>query len=147
MRREPPGATLQTTALVHEAWERLVVESERSYESRLHFMRAAALAMRRILVDRARRRRMKQDESLLLQVADPGSDPRRIDIMDLDEALSELEERDPRMSRIVQLRFFGGLTLAEIAEVEGTALRTLKRDWQVARLWLLKVLKDGAADS
>jgi RNA polymerase sigma factor (TIGR02999 family) len=142
---EPSGQTLQPTALVHEAYLRLVGdEPERPFDGRGHFFAAAAQAMRRILVDRARdrrrqkrgggRRRIRIDLDALL-VEPPGDD-----LLDLDEALKALAREDPVGAELVQLRAFAGLTLAEAAEALGIARRTADRTWAYARAWLCDAL-------
>jgi RNA polymerase sigma factor (TIGR02999 family) len=141
LRREAPGQTLQATALVHEAYLRLVGgDPERRWEGRGHFFAAAAVAMRRILVDRARdRRRLKRGAGFervdlglgTVSIEAPGED-----LIDLDEALTDLGREDPLCARLVSLRFFAGLTQAEAAEVLGLARRTADRHWAYARAWL-----------
>jgi RNA polymerase sigma-70 factor (ECF subfamily) len=140
MRGERPGHSLQATALVHEAYLRLAGQKEMSWQNRAHFFGVAANIMRRILVDHARAKQAKKrggseqkvsiDEAVLVQPDPPQ------DFLALDEALDRLAKRDPRQSRIVELRFFGGLSEEETAEVLGISLRTVKRDWKVARAWL-----------
>jgi len=138
--------TLQRTALVHEAYLRLVRPGA-SFESRLHFLNAAAMAMRRILLDHAdARKRLKRgggaDRVQLDEGVDaPGKDP-PVDVVALDEALSKLAERSPRQAQVVQLRFFAGVQDAEIAQVLGVSEKTVQRDWATARLWLLDQVKD-----
>lgn len=140
MRRERSGHTLQATALVHEAYLRLAGQDGISWQNRAHFFGVAANIMRRILVDHARAKKAKKrggsdqkvsfDEAVLAQPEAPQQFPA------LDEALERLAKRDPRQSRIVELRFFGGLSDEETAEVLGISLRTVIRDWKVARAWL-----------
>jgi RNA polymerase sigma factor (TIGR02999 family) len=143
---EAPGQTLQATALVHEAYVRLVGgDPGRRWDGRGHFFAAAAEAMRRILVDRARdRRRLKRgggrkrvDLDLVAVPLDGPDD----DLIDVDEALTELGREDPLCARIVELRFFAGLTQAETAEVLGLARRTADRHWAYARAWLYERLR------
>lgn len=144
MRGERPGHTLQATALVHEAYLRLAGEREISWQNRAHFFAVAANLMRRILVDHARTKRAKKrggddqkvsfDEAVLVQ---PQASPQ---CLALDEALERLAKRDPRQARIVELRYFGGLSEQEAAEVLGISTRTVKRDWNVARAWLYQEL-------
>lgn len=145
MAGEPAGHTLQATALVHEAWLRLA-GSEASYESRAHYFRTAARAMRRILIDRARRvRQAKQGGDRLRVTLDSGvalEGRPELDVLDLDEALGALEEVDPRMAEIVELRFFSGMDVEEVARALGISPRTVKREWAVARAWLQERL-DG----
>jgi RNA polymerase sigma factor (TIGR02999 family) len=150
MAQEQPGQTLQTTALVHEAYLRLVgAEQAQAWNSRGHFLAAAAEAMRRILVENARRkkrlrhggalRRVNLDDSCLV-TADPAED-----LEALDEALARFEAVDPVAARLVQLRFFGGLGMAEAAEALGLPLRTAERNWTYARTWLHRALAEPPA--
>jgi RNA polymerase sigma factor (TIGR02999 family) len=148
LEREAPGQTLQATALVHEAYLRLIGgDPGRRWEGRGHFFAAAAEAMRRILVDRARdRRRLKRGggharidlDLAAVSVDDPGDD-----LIDLDEALTELGREDPLCARLVALRFFAGLTQAEAAEALGMARRSADRHWAYARAWLYDRLRRG----
>ncbi len=150
LRSERPGRTMQTTALVHEAYLRLVDTRRIRWESRAHFLGVAAQAMRRILVDAARARatgkrgggtsRVPLDE---VPVLAPERDE---DLLALDEALVALAGVDPRKARVVELRYFGGLTEPETAAVLHVSAATVQRDWQVARAWLLRELSatDGA---
>ena len=138
---EPPGQTLQPTALVHEAYLRLVGGAVLRWESQAHFFAAAARAMRRILVDRARRHGAPKhggDRARIsleqIQVAADGSPPEHL--VALDEALDQLERVDQRKAQIVMLRYFTGLTVAETAKALGLSPRTVKREWQFARVWL-----------
>jgi RNA polymerase sigma factor (TIGR02999 family) len=144
--QENPGQTLQATALVHEAYLRLVgKEDEQSWSSRGHFFAAAAEAMRRILVDNARRKRRpkhggdrtQQDVPLDLIAAPEVSE----DLLALDEALERLAALEPRVAALVQLRYFGGLTLRQAAEVLGISPRTADSYWAYARSWLLAELR------
>jgi RNA polymerase sigma factor (TIGR02999 family) len=146
--REAPGQTLQATALVHEAYLRLVGgDPGRRWDGRAHFFAAAAEAMRRILVDRARdRRRLKRGGGLERIDLDLGSVPLDApgdDLIDLDEALTDLGRADPLCARLVTLRFFAGLTQAEAAEALGLARRTADRHWVYARAWLYERLDRG----
>lgn len=140
LRRERPGHVLQTTALVNEAFVRLIGWHEVTWQNRAHFIAMAAQVMRHILVDVARRRARSADgpRVLVVDLADgePAVPDRSRDLMALDDALRELAEHDPRKSQIVELRFFGGLTLEEIAEVIGVAPVTVSREWAKARAWL-----------
>ena len=151
MRREQAGHTLQTTALVDEAYLRLVDADNVRWEDRTHFFAIAATVMRRILVDFARARRAKKREAILLkapvdlerlQVAAPQPDA---DIVALDDALQSLAVFDARAARVVELRYFGGLSIEETAEVLGVSPRTVKRDWAAARAWLMGELQHGGA--
>jgi RNA polymerase sigma factor (TIGR02999 family) len=148
--REAPEQSLQATALVHEAYLRLVARDPgRRWDSRGHFFASAAEAMRRILVDRARdRRRLKRGGGRGRVDIDLGSVPLDgpdDDLIDLDEALTDLAREDPLGARLVTLRFFAGLTQAEVAEALGLARRTADRHWAYARAWLLERLRRGEA--
>jgi RNA polymerase sigma factor (TIGR02999 family) len=144
LRRERPDHTLGTTGLVHEAYLRLVDQTRAGWRDRAHFYAVAALAMRRILVDYARRhRRAKRgggQRPVSLDESATALDERASNLVALDEALTRLGALSPRLSRIVECRFFGGLTEEEIAEVMGVTLRTVKRDWAKARGWLYQEL-------
>jgi RNA polymerase sigma factor (TIGR02999 family) len=145
MTREKAGHILQTTALVNEAYLRLVEADEVKWQDRAHFFAIAANLMRRILVDFARRRDCEKrggDTPLLTlgEDLDLASEPDE-DLVRLDEALNALTKLDPRKARIVELRFFGGLSVEETAEVLKVAPITVMRDWNVAKLWLLRELK------
>jgi RNA polymerase sigma factor (TIGR02999 family) len=148
--RGAPGQTLQATALVHEAYLRLVGgDPGRPWEGRGHFFAAAAEAMRRILVDRARdRRRLKRGGSRRRQDLDLGAltapDAPPDDLLDLDEALGRLDRVDPRAAALVKLRLFAGLTLDQAAAALGVSPRTADTDWRFARAWLFEQL---AADA
>jgi RNA polymerase sigma factor (TIGR02999 family) len=140
MRGERPGHTLQATALVHEAYLRLAGNRKIDFQNRAHFFGLAASLMRRILVDHARAKQAQKrggdekqvslDEAIVLQ---PG---RHQLFLALDQALDRFAKIDARQSRIVELRYFGGLTEQEVAEVLGVSVRTVKRDWEAARAWL-----------
>lgn len=148
LKGERTGHTLQPTALVHEVWLRLGRSVGGDIADRHAFLCAAALAMRRVLVNHARNRgRQKRGgavERLSLEdVHQPATPARGIDLLTLDEALSELTERDARKSHIVELRYFGGLSLEEVATATGTSLATVKREWTLARAWLLRRLEEG----
>jgi len=142
--QEKPGQTLQATALVHEAYIRLVGEEAQNWQSRSHFFRAAAEAMRRILIDNARRkksrkyggerRRIGLDEAALNDNDDWSAD----DLIALDEALAKLSEKDKTKSELVKLRYFAGLTIEQTAEVLGVSVATAKRYWAYARAWLIR---------
>ena len=148
--RETPGQTLQATALVHEAYLRLVGgDPGRRWDGRGHFFAAAAEAMRRILVDRARnRRRLKRGggrERVDLDLDSLPLDAPGDDLIDLDEALTDLGREDPLCARLVALRFFAGLSQAEAAEALGLPSRTADRHWAYARAWLYERLRRGEA--
>jgi len=142
MRHERPDHTLEATALVHEAFLRLVNESQRTWQNRAHFIAVAAQVMRRILVDHARARRASKRGSAPQRVALEESllfiEEQSDDLVLLDEALERLGQLDARQSRVVDLRFFGGLTLDETAAVLGVSSKTVERDWTVARAWLYR---------
>ena len=139
--QEKPGQTLQATALVHEAYLRLVdVKKVQHWDSRGHFFAAAAEAMRRILVDSARRHRAQKrgggyERIDLPELAERTNDE-RVDLVALDEALKELEEQHPQKAQVVKLRFFAGCTLEETAEMLGISRATAQRNWAYARAWL-----------
>jgi RNA polymerase sigma-70 factor (ECF subfamily) len=144
LRRERPGHVLQPTALVNEAFLRLVGQRHTDWQNRAHFFALASEMMRRILVDHARRRKMGKRSGgwarVTLEAGIAQHGPPDVDLLDLDAALSELASFDSRKSRVVELRFFGGLSLEDIAETEGTSRATVERDWQVARTWLYRRL-------
>lgn len=144
MRGEAGGATLQPTALVHEVWLKLQRDRSAPWGDRAAFLRAAAGAMRRILIDRVRQhRRLKRGEGVAPDSIDSIEFPveeRSIDIEALNEALEELERRDPRKAEVVSLIHLAGCTLEEAAQALGVSIATVKRDWSFARAWLLRVL-------
>lgn len=148
-RSNPQDHTLQPTALVHEAYVRLVRSDHGEYEGRRHFMHVAALAMRQLLSNYARERaRLKrggghQLEEFQESVILGSSGDTVVDVLDLDEALGEFRRRFPRQAQVVELRFFTGLTVEESAEILQVSLRTAKSDWQFAKAWLSRAL-DGA---
>jgi len=146
---EKPGQTLQSTALVHEAYLRLVNhENVRKWDSRGHFFSAAAEAMRRILIERARKRGRRQGvhgpQVPLDDLADVGSFPDQ-QLLRLDEALQRLEDRNPEAAELVKLRFFAGLSMQETADILGLTLRTAERTWTYARTWLHRELENPEA--
>jgi RNA polymerase sigma-70 factor, ECF subfamily len=140
MRRERPDHTLQATALVHEAYLKLVKQPAVNWQSRTHFFGIAAQLMRQILIDHARGqvrdKRGGVKEVLPLDEALVFSPERSEELVKLDEALERLSKLDARQSRIVELRFFGGLSVEETAEILGISPKTVKRDWSVAKAWL-----------
>lgn len=147
LRNERPNHTLQSTALVHEAYLRLANQSPASPGSRAHFVAIAAGVMRQILVDYARQHRAAKrapgckiefDENLHT----PPNPP--VDLLELDSALTKLSERDPQQGRIVELRFFGGLTVEETSEVLCISPATVKRDWVMAKAWLTRAMAPGS---
>ncbi len=139
-----PGASLDTTALVHEAYLRLVDQSRVEWRDRQHFFAVAALAMRQIVVDRARRRgALKRGGGVsvaLLDEAASGVEPRAEEILALDQALERLGALNERLVKMVELRFFAGLSIEETAEALGVESRTVNRDWRVARALLFQML-------
>lgn len=148
MRRERPGQSLQTTALVHEAYLRLVDQKVVEWQNRNHFFAIAAQLMRRILVDHARQhhaaKRGGADLKLLpLDEAEVALDVEGIDLIALDEALKRLALLDEQQSRVVELRFFSGLSVEETAEVLSMSARTVKREWRAAKAWLWNELARG----
>ena len=149
MRRERADHTLQTTALVHEAYLRLVGQQAVRWQGRSHFFGVAAQMMRRILTDHARRNlRLKRggtNEVLSLDEALVFSPEHSEELVKLDEALDRLAQLDARQSRVVELRFFAGLSVEEAAESLGVSPKTVKRDWAVARAWLHAELRGGDA--
>jgi RNA polymerase sigma-70 factor (ECF subfamily) len=150
MRRERTGHTLQTTALVNEAYVRLIDAREVDWRDRAHFFAVSSNLMRRILVDFARARgyqkrggkvkKVSLDEELVIS-PEPNAD-----IEKLDDALSGLTDFDPRKAKVVEMRFFGGLSVEETAEVLKVSPDTVKRDWRLAKVWLLKELEDRGRD-
>ena len=147
-RRERGAHTLQATALVHEAFVRLSEQTGVRWRSRAHFVGLMAHVMRRVLVDYARERNTARRGGKALKMtlleADGSSSDRDLDVMALDEALRGLAKKDPRKARIVELRFFGGLSIDETAEVLAVAPRTVIREWRRARAWLYRQLATEA---
>lgn len=146
LRHGRPGDTLDTTALVHEAYLKLVDQSQAQWKDRTHFLSVAALAMRHILVDYARRRSAKkrgggEHHRLRLDMEDEvGVEAQAFEVLMIDQALEALSAVSPRLGKLVELRFFGGLTVEETAEVMETSERTVKRDWRKARAFLFRKL-------
>jgi len=141
LRRERPNHTLQTTGLIHETYIKLVEQRNANWESRTHFFAIAAQAMRRILIDHARARHQEKrggaNENLPLDAAAfVVGDDKKIDLIALDEALNKLFRRDAQQARVVELKFFGGLSLEEISEALKISRSTVARDWEAARAWL-----------
>ena len=140
LRRERIGHTLQPTALVHEAYLRLVKQERAAWQNRAQFLGVAAQMMRRILVDRARARQMAKRSGRWARVtmdeAVAHGLPREVELLDLDRALSDLTTFDARKSQIAELRFFGGLSLEETGHVLDLSIATVEREWQAARAWL-----------
>ena len=147
MAREAAGQTMQPTALVHEAWLRMIGNGDRHWQNRAHFFGAAAEAMRRILIDRARRKlaarhgagaeRVDADE---VEIAAPAKDD---ELLAIHEALDTLAAHDPRKAELVKLRYFAGLSIDEAAGVLGISAPTAKRDWTYARAWLYRAMHGG----
>ena len=148
MAREHPGQTLQATALVHEAYLRLIEQRLVSWQNRAHFFAISAQLMRRILVDRARARHYEKrgggagcislDETAIITAE------KDAELVALDDALRSLEVQDARKSRVVELRFFGGLSVEETAEVLQVSVDTVMRDWKMAKVWLLRELSKSS---
>lgn len=146
MAQEAAGQTLQPTALVHEAWLRMVGDGHRNWENRGHFFGAAAEAMRRILIESARRKsRLKRGGDRVrvdleeLDLAATTPDDR---VLLIDDALARLEQKNPDLARIVTLKFFGGLTNEEVAELLNVNERTIRRQWTFAKAWLLDNIRE-----
>ena len=147
MRGQPPDHTLQATALVNEAYVRLVDVQQMNWQGRAHFLAMAARLMRRILVDSARARGYQKRGGGAVRVSFTEQlaviDNKGVDMVRLDDALQALAELDERQSRVVELRFFGGLSVAETAAVLDVSNETVMRDWKVARAWLMREMKAG----
>ena len=149
LRRERSDHTLQPTALVHEVFLQLVDQRHATWESRAQFFAVAAQLMRRILVDHARSRgALKRGGAITrvaldLQAVDASTDPVAAEVLAVDQALERLAERDPDQARIVELRFFGGLSVEETAHVMQRSARTVKREWRIAKAWLFRELQGG----
>lgn len=145
MRGERPDHTLQTTALVNEAYLRLIDSSKVHWQNRAHFLAISAQTMRRVLVDMARARHYQkrggEAEKVSLDEALAVSQERRVDLVALDDALTALAAVDPRKGQVVELRFFGGLSAEETAEVLKVSADTVLRDWKLAKVWLLREMK------
>lgn len=151
LRRERPDHTLQSTALVHEAYMRLVDQRSVRWQNRAHFFGVAAQLIRRILVDHARSRMAAKRGAAVCKLSldeaieTPG--PRDLDLAALDDALTTLATIDPQQSRVVELRFFTGLSIEETAEVLHISPATVKRDWTTAKAWLFREISRGGAKS
>jgi RNA polymerase sigma-70 factor, ECF subfamily len=147
LRRERSGHTLQTTALVHEAYLRLADQKEVVWKNREQFLGIAAQLMRRILVDYSRshdaKKRGKDFEKVFLEEAEVVSYGKAADVIQLDDALTRLAEFDPQQAQLVELRFFGGLSIEEAAGVLGVSRTTVKRNWNLAKAWLARELRRG----
>jgi RNA polymerase sigma factor (TIGR02999 family) len=142
---ERPDHTLQPTALVHEAYIRLVDQHAVDWRNRAHFLGVAATMMRRILINHAQARlaakRLGQAQAVALDDALGVFSTSQVDLIDLNQVLEQLSEIDPQQGRVVELRYFGGLTIEETAEVLGVSAATVKREWSIARLWLLQKME------
>jgi len=146
MRRESKGHTLQTSALVNEAYLRLVNQKSVQWQNRAHFFGVAAHLMRRILVDhaRSRSRAKRGGGAQMVSLADQAVISKEVaDVIALDDALKNLAEMDPRKSQIVEMKFFGGLTTEEVAEVLKVTSRTVEREWRKAKAWLNRAISKG----
>jgi RNA polymerase sigma factor (TIGR02999 family) len=147
LKSERRGHTLQPTALVHEAFLKLVDQRDANYESRGHFMAIAALVMRRILVSHAEKRSAAKRGGGAARVPlDDGLgafEKKGVDLVALDEAMNKLAQRDPRKATVVEQRFFAGMEMSQIAENLGVSLATVKRDWEYARTWLMREIECG----
>jgi len=153
LRHEKPGHTLQSTALVHEAYLRLIQQNEAQWQNRAHFFAVASRLIRRILVDHARARgaakrgsgqpKLALDELLAEDI--PGREQQDWELVALDDALERLARLDEQQSRVVELRFFTGLSVVETAEALGISPATVKRDWATARAWLMRELSRAGA--
>jgi RNA polymerase sigma factor (TIGR02999 family) len=147
LRHGHPGDTLQPTALVHEAFMRLTAGGDVSWQDRQHFLAVTARTMRRVLVDLAREKvaskRGARAHHVPLESNVPGSGPSLTDLISVDQALERLERIDPRKVRVIELRFFAGLTVEEAAKILDVSPDTVARDWRMARTWLVRALDTG----
>jgi len=147
MNQQNPGHTLQTTALIHEAYPRMVKLKEKHFENRAHFFGVAAQAMRHILVDYARTRHTDKRgggaRPISLEEAALVTQERAAELVAFDDALKDLEKLSKRQSRVVELRYFGGLSVEETATVLGVSSDTVMRDWSMAKTWLHRALQSG----
>lgn len=144
IQRERDGHTLETTALVNEAYLRLINQQKMDWQNRAHFFAVVAEVMRHVLIDHARRRhylkRGGEATRVPLEEASAMTEARAAELVALDEALDNLMKLDPRKSRVVELRYFGGLSLEETADVLGISIMTVRRDWRAAKAWLYKAV-------
>ncbi|MFC1766694.1 sigma-70 family RNA polymerase sigma factor [Planctomycetota bacterium] len=144
---EKPGQTLQATALVHEAYLRLVGQEEQSWAGRHHFFVAASEAMRRILIDHARRKKSEKrggrKQKVVFDNLEVATQDSPDDLLELDEALTKLTVQDPDVADLVKLCYFGGFTLEQAAKIKGITRRTAGRHWKYARLWLYREMTGG----
>ena len=145
--REQPGQTLQATALVHEAWIRLAGGDQQPWDGRRHFFAAAAEAMRRILVEKARRRQRVRHgaglERVGIEEVEIAAGGREDQLIAIDEALAKLEQEDPQKAAVVKLRYFVGMTTPETAETLGLSVATVERYWSFAKAWLFKEIQSA----
>jgi len=150
LRREDPGHTLQPTALVHEAYLRLIDQRRVDWRNRAQFLGVAAGIMRRILVDHARGRAAQKRgggaEAVSLSLVEAPSGRPEVELIALEQALEQLTALDPRKTQVVELKFFGGLSAREIAEVMGISDATVEREWTFARAWLYKAIEGASKD-
>lgn len=150
LRQERRGHTLQTTALVHEAYIKLVDQDQASFNNRSHFLAIAALAMRRILISYARKRNAEKrggkETPVTFLDGMAARETNTEELLDLDEALAKLEKMSERQAQVVQYRFFGGLTYKEIANVIGDTEHAVRYDWRVARAWLKREMSDSISE-
>lgn len=150
LRSERAGHTLDTTAVVHEAYVQLVNQATATWRDRAHFFAVASRVIRHVLIDYARRRNAEKRGGGRFQVplreAMTGEEPKTVDLVALDVALTELADRDERMAKVVECRFFGGMTMAETAAAVGVSLRTAERDWTRARAHLYRTLNENPDD-
>lgn len=147
MAQESPGQTLQPTALVHEAWLRLVGDANPQFDGRAHFFAAAAEAMRRILIDNARRKKAQRHgggkEHVDLHELELAASAKDEELLAVDDALEKLTSEDAELAKLVKLRFFAGFTNKEAADVLGVSEPTIERRWAFARAWLFKSIRSG----
>lgn len=146
LRRESPGHTLSATALTHEAWFAIAAQTRTRWQGRTHFLAVASTLMRRILVDHARGKHADKRDAVLVTLTDAlpiAADGLEPELLRVHEALLAFEAVDERAAKVVELRFFGGLELEEIAQALGISLATTKRDWSVARAWLRRSLSEA----
>jgi RNA polymerase sigma factor (TIGR02999 family) len=149
MKRERPGRSLQATALVNEAYMRLVDYKRMRWQNRAHFFAVSAQVMRRILVEHARRHNLKRGggvQHVALEEAATVGGGRAANLVALDDAMQALARLDPRKAQVVELRFFGGLSVGETAEVLKVSSVTVMRDWNTAKAWLYRELSGGVVD-
>lgn len=148
LNKERYNATINTTSLVHDVYEKLVGTDDIQWEDRSHFFSVAAKAMRFVLIDYARaqssQKRGGRHENLSLDAVQLAAVERSNELLALDEALELLAEHDPRLGTLVELKFFGGLTYKDISKLTGLSERTLKRDWERARTWMYSVMQDDS---